>query len=94
MLKARSVLLVAMFGQIALADVHAEPLVCYTQFGDVRFTKADNTPVLLPYNQCLTYVGRDGGYIRARAELRGLNPAEGWIFVGDVHCGPGSCVRH
>ena len=93
MLKARAVLLAAMLGQIALAEAHAEPLTCYTQFGDVRFTKADNTLVLLPYNQCLHYVGRDGIYIRARAGLRGLNPAEGWIFVGDVRCGPGSCAR-
>jgi hypothetical protein len=92
MAKARTALLAAMFTLMALG-VRAAPLACYTQFGDVRFTGPGHSVVLLPYNQCLRYIGHDGSYIRARAPLRGLSSAEGWIFEGDVHCGPGSCFR-
>ncbi len=92
MLKAKTLLLAAMLAQIALTDVQAEPLACYTQFGDVWLTRFNNSPVLLPYHQCLRYMGHDGVYIRVRAVWSGLT-AEGRIFAGDVYCGPGSCLR-
>ena len=92
MRKAGTLILAAVLAQIALTGVHAEPMACYTQFGDVWLRRANNTPVWLPYNQCLRYIGRDGPYIRARAVWRGLT-AEGWVFPGDVACGPGSCLR-
>ena len=88
----KTLLLAAMFAQVAVTSVRAESLACYTQFGDVTFTRANNTRVLLPYNQCLSYLGRDGAYIRARAEWAGLT-AEGRIFFGDVYCSPGRCPR-
>jgi hypothetical protein len=92
--KARTILCTAIFTQITLAGVQAEPLACYTQFGDVWFKRADHPPVLLPYNQCVRYLGRDGSYVRVRVGLRGLeSPTEGWIFAGNVYCRPGSCLR-
>jgi hypothetical protein len=93
-MQARTLLCAAVFAQITLAGAHAEPLACYTQWGDVWFKRANHPPVLLAYNQCLRYIGQDGSYIRARAELRGLEPpTEGWIYIGDVACRPGSCLR-
>jgi hypothetical protein len=83
-------LLFATMLALAITEARAESLACYVQFGDVRFTGVDHRVVLLPYDQCMTYVGRDGDYIRGRGDWRGP-PREGWIYAGDVACGPGSC---
>jgi hypothetical protein len=91
MLRVKTFLL-ALLVQIPVTEVRAEPWACYTHFGDVRFTSVNNRPFLLPYNQCLSYLGRDGAYILGRADW-GSATAEGRIFAGDVYCGPGSCRR-
>jgi len=92
MLKGKTLILVAMLAPFAVTDVHAESWACYTQFSDVTLTTDDNTRVLLPYNQCLSYIGSDGAYIRAGAHWTGLT-AQGRIFAGDVYCRPGNCLR-
>jgi len=89
---AKTLVAVAMLAQIGVAAAHAEPLACFTQFGDVFFAGDHDTRMLLPYNQCLSYIGSDGVYIRALAHLGRLT-ARGRIFALDVNCRPGSCLR-
>jgi hypothetical protein len=84
-------LFLALLVQIAVTEVHAEPWACYTHFGDVRFTSVNNRLFLLPYNRCLTYLGRDGVYVLGRPDWG--SATAGRIFAGDVDCGPGSCRR-
>jgi len=92
MIKVRTLLVATVLAQIAVTGVLAEPLACFVQYSDVRFTTVRHSVVLLPYNQCLTYTGREGSFIRGRADWRAAT-TEGWIYAGDVSCSPGSCRR-
>lgn len=92
MRSAKTLMAVAMLAQMGVAAAQAEPLVCFTQFSDVFFAGDNNTRMLLPYNQCLSYIGSDGVYVRAQAHW-GTLTARGRIFSGDVYCRPGSCLR-
>ena len=92
MLRAKTLMSLVMLAQICVTTAQAEPTVCFTYFSDTFFAGDHDTRMLLPYNQCLTYIGNEGLYTRAVAHLGRLT-VHGRIFSGEVYCRPGSCLR-